>query len=382
MNNTITKTVSLKHLLIDNIRCIGMQFKMDKVLDAMCLKIKGIAYSNEFNMYYLPNKTEQLSYIFEHFKGVAWVNTSSFFHDRPLNNQNQDMDITWFKNRTVSKHYKTCPYSYLEKLELKKYANNTVKTYVSLFECFINHYFEKDINSLNEVDIRNYLSYLITNNKSDSYINQVVNSIKFYYEVVLGMPNRFYSIERPQKKKKLPTVLSTNEILRMLASVNNIKHKCILQLLYSAGLRRSELINLEITDIESDRMLIFIRNAKGGKDRYTLLSKELLINLRNYYREYKPKKYLIEGQNGGKYSTESIGKIVKRAAKNARVLKKVSSHTLRHSFATHLLENGIDLRYIQSLLGHNSSKTTEIYTHVAINKFQGIKSPLDSLNLK
>jgi len=153
MNNTITKTISLKHLLIDNIRCIGMQFKMDKVLDAMCLKIKGVAYSNEFNMYYLPNKTEQLSHIFGHFKGVAWVNTSSFFHDRPLNNQNQDMDITWFKNRTVSKHYKTCPYSYLEKLELKKYANNTVK------RSFATHLLE------NEVDLR-YIQFLLAYNSS------------------------------------------------------------------------------------------------------------------------------------------------------------------------------------------------------------------------
>ena len=154
-----------------------------------------------------------------------------------------------------------------------------------------------------------------------------------------------------------------------------------MQLLYSAGLRRSELVNLKITDIESDRMLIFVRDAKGGKDRYTLLSKELLQNLRLYYTEYKPKTFLIEGLNGGKYSVESIGKIVKRASKKAHILKKVSSHTLRHSFATHLLENGVDLRYIQTLLGHNSSKTTEIYTHVAINKYEGIKSPLDSLNL-
>jgi len=377
----IKKCITLKHLLIADKKQIGLQFRADKVLDSMTKSISGIRYSNQFSMYYLVNSKRNLDFLYSHFKGVAWVNTHSFYQNRPLHNGNEEVDISWFKNRTTSPKYKVCPNSYLEKLELKRYANNTVRTYVQLFETFINHYYEKDINNLDENDIRNYLSFLITSNKSDSYINQAINSIKFYFEIVLGMPNRFYDIERPQKKQKLPVVLSKEEISRLLNTTTNIKHICILQLLYSAGLRRSELINLEITDIESDRMLIFVKDAKGGKDRYTLLSNALLQNLRTYYREYRPDKYLLEGQKGGKYSVESVGKIVKRAAKKAKIIKRVSSHTLRHSFATHLLENGTDLRYIQTLLGHNSSKTTEIYTHVAINKYESIKSPLDSLFL-
>lgn len=163
----------------------------------------------------------------------------------------------------------------------------------------------------------------------------------------------------------------------MIDKAPNIKHKCVLALLYSSGLRKSELLNLELKDIDSKRMLIQVRKGKGNKDRNTLLSENLLIDLRKYFLEWNPRKYLFEGQKGGMYSGKSIENIVKKAAKNAGVLKNVTPHTLRHSFATHLLEAGTNLRYIQSLLGHNSSRTTEIYTKVASSHLKAIKSPLD-----
>ena len=191
------------------------------------------------------------------------------------------------------------------------------------------------------------------------------------------MPNRFYSIERPRKKQKLPKVLSKEEVKTLIHSTNNIKHRCIVSLLYSAGLRRSELINLKLEDIDSKRMLIHIRDAKRGKDRYTLLSKNTLHDLRQYYKAWKPKSYLFEGPKCKPYTGSSVEKIVKRAALKASILKKVTPHMLRHSFATHLLESGTDLRHIQTLLGHDSSKTTEIYTHVAVSSFNSIKNPLD-----
>ena len=156
-----------------------------------------------------------------------------------------------------------------------------------------------------------------------------------------------------------------------------MKHKCIVSLLYSAGLRRSELLNLKVTDIDSKRMLIRVEGAKGNKDRMTIWSVRLLEDLRMYFKEYKPKKWLFEGIKGSKYSGESVVKIIKRSAIKAKIKRNITPHTLRHSFATHLLENGTDLRYIQSILGHSSSKTTEIYTHVAINSFNSIKNPLD-----
>jgi len=164
------------------------------------------------------------------------------------------------------------------------------------------------------------------------------------------MPNRFYSIERPRKETKLPKVLSKEDVLSMINCTRNLKHKCIISLLYSTGLRRGELLNLKLIDIDSKRMVIRVEGAKGNKDRFTLLSEDLLPDLRKYYKIYQPKKYLIEGQNGGKYSGTSVEKIVMRAAKWGNVKQRVTPHMLRHSFATHLLESGVDLRYIQTLL--------------------------------
>lgn len=191
------------------------------------------------------------------------------------------------------------------------------------------------------------------------------------------MPNILYQIERPRKQKKLPIVLSKEQVKSVINNTNNIKHKCIVSLLYFSGLRRSELLNLKINDIDSSRMLIHIIDAKGNKDRYTILSQNALADLREYYKQWKPKEYLFEGLKNMPYSGSSVGKIITATAIKAGIRKKVTPHTLRHSFATHLLENGTDLRYIQLLLGHNSTKTTEIYTHVAKSSFDSIKNPLD-----
>jgi integrase/recombinase XerD len=321
-----------------------------------------------------------LTLIFEKFRGVAWVNCNYFFKDRPLKNNNEPLDIEWFRRRKLPEGYKRCPETYFEKLELKKYSLSTARTYIGLFEVFLNHYKDVDPINLNENDIRAYLAKMVREKRSNSHINQMINAIKFYYEIVLGMPNRFYDIERPIKEEKLPVVLSKNEISAMLKNLKNIKHKCMVSLLYSAGLRLSELLNLKITDIDSDRMLIRVRSAKGNKDRYTILSTTLLADLRTYYLEYKPQEYLFEGPHHNKYSDTSVRKIVGKAARYSGIRKNVGPHTLRHSFATHLLEDGTDLRYIQTLLGHKSSRTTEIYTHVATNIVRGIKSPLDTLN--
>ncbi|WP_405396666.1 site-specific tyrosine recombinase/integron integrase [Maribacter sp. Asnod2-G09] len=356
---------------------IGIKFSPDKLIQNLIKGLPDPKWSKQYNMAYIPNTKTNLGIIFTTFKGIVWINYNRFFTNKPINTNNETVDVQWFRNRTNVTEYRLCPEEYLLKLELKRYANSTVRTYVSFFEMFINYYKEKELITLDESDIRNFLQHLIHRNVSNSYLNQAINAIKFYYEVVLGMPNRFYEIERPRKESKLPKVISKEEILTIIENTNNLKHKCIVQLLYGSGLRRSELLNLKIEDIDSKRMLVRVVGSKGNKDRQTLLSKNALNDLRRYFTKYEPKIYLFEGKNGMKYSGASVLKIVKSAAEKANIRITVTPHILRHSFATHLLESGTDLRQIQVLLGHSSSKTTEIYTHVATNTFESIKNPLD-----
>jgi site-specific recombinase XerD len=260
----------------------------------------------------------------------------------------------------------------------KRYSPNTQRVYSHYFNDFITYFKGANVADLTKEQINNYILTLIkSQNISISQQNQRINAIKFYYEKLLGREKQYYELYRPNKEHKLPKVLSKNEVKKILNSCDNMKHKCILMLIYSAGLRRSELINLKILDIDSERMVINIKGAKGKKDRISLLSDNLLQLLRKYYKKYIPKVYLFEGQNGGKYSPTSVANILKKASLKAGIKKKVTPHMLRHSFATHLLEQGTDLRYIQELLGHNSSKTTEIYTHVSKRAIDKIKNPID-----
>ena len=375
--NTLNRSITLKHLLIEGQKAVGLKSNQDKVVVALIETLPNIKHSEEFGMPYLMNNKRNISLIFKTFKGVAWVNGNSFYPRRVLNQNNEDINVEWFRKRKVSETYKTCPEEFLLKLEIKRYSNNTVRTYIQHFEKFINAHNETDLMRIDENDIRLYLQGLVQKGLSNSYLNQTINSIKFYYEVVKEMPNRFYSVERPRREEKLPVVLSKQEVRDIIDATPNIKHKCILSVLYSGGLRISELLNLKLRDIDSKRMIITVNQGKGNRDRLTLLSEKVLIELRQYFIKEKPQEYLFESPDGGKYSNTSVQRILKKAAATAGVHKRVHPHMLRHSLATHLLEAGTDLRYIQSLLGHKSTKTTEIYTHVATNTFTAIKNPLD-----
>jgi len=381
MNSSYHKNITLKHLLIGNEKQIGIKFSPDKLVQTVIKGLPNVKWSKEFGMVYVKNNAKNLNLIFEDFKGLAWVNCAHFFPGNKIKSNNTPVKVNDFRRRDLPEGYRACPEEFLQKLELKKYAINTAKTYINLFERFINHYKDKELFHIDENDIRLYLQLLIQQERSDSYVNQMINSIKFYYEVVLEMPNRFYSIERPIKKETLPKVISLEEVQSIIKNTNNIKHKCVVSLLYSAGLRRGELLNLKLEDIDSQRMVITIKNGKGNKDRQTILSESVLKDLRIYYIAWKPKEYLFEGVNGGQYTATSILNIIKKAAKKAGIKKNITPHMLRHSFATHLLESGTDLRYIQVLLGHNSTRTTEVYTQVAINNIKAIKSPIELLNL-
>lgn len=268
-----------------------------------------------------------------------------------------------------------------ERLRIQRYSWSTIKTYKSFFIQFLTFYPDQDPEALEKKDIVKFLLEMTKTKKwSNSAQNQAVNAIKFYYEKVLGQQRTFYEL-RPRKERKLPSVFSEEEVSRLFSLISNLKHKTILMLIYSAGLRIGESIQLRREDISVDRRSIFIVAGKGKKDRYSILSDKMFSLLQSYLKAYAPQYWLFEGQDGGQYSRSSIQKVFRRAVKKAMVNPYSTVHTLRHSFATHLLERGMDLRYIQELLGHSSSETTEIYTHITRKARQKFVSPLDFLDI-
>ncbi len=286
--------------------------------------------------------------------------------------------------RTKEKSYLQfrCPEEFINKLKSLRYSEHTIRNYSSALKEFLYYFREVDTVKLELSDIEKFFLYLIEKRRvSVSYHNVSLGAIKFYYERVLGKPGIMEGIGRPKGEKLLPEVLSEEEVARLFDAIDNLKHRCILITVYSAGLRLSEVVNLKLVDIDSERMKILVHGGKGKKDRYTVLSEGLLRLLREYYQVEKPVKWLFEGATGGQYSPQSVQNIMREAVKEAGIRKHATVHTLRHSFATHMLENGTDLRYIQNLLGHNSTKTTEIYTHITTKGMDQLKSPFDRLKL-
>lgn len=277
-------------------------------------------------------------------------------------------------------------YSFIQQFEkslrIQRYSEASIRNYKSALDNFLK-LADKKFNSLSEIDesvIEKYIYWMIEKrNISASFQRTIVASIDKFFNLVAGSPKAIKHLYPKQKSQSLPQFLSTVEVKQLIDATNNLKHKCIVQLLYAGGLRLSELLHLKIVDIDSDSMIIRINNGKGKKDRVVMLSEKLLNDLRLYFIEYKPSIYLFNGQNGGQYSEKSVQCVVKEAAKKAGINKQVTPHTLRHSFATHLLEKGTDIRYIQELLGHKSIQTTEIYTHITDVSRSKIKSPLDLL---
>jgi integrase/recombinase XerD len=266
-------------------------------------------------------------------------------------------------------------------MNYRRYSSNTIKTYSDALEVFFRFYQNKQLESLTNEDIIYFNSeYILRKNLSASYQNQVINAIKLFYRNRFNRTMEVDFIQRPRREKRLPNVLSKEEVKAILEAPTNLKHRAMLSLIYACGLRRSELLNLTLKDILSDRNLLFIRQSKGKKDRVVPISIKLIEMLRDYYKAFKPKTWLFEGQEvGKKYSERSIQLVLNQAVEKAKIVKPVSLHWLRHSYATHLLESGTDLRYIQELLGHSSSRTTEIYTHVSTRNLQQIRSPFDDL---
>lgn len=275
-------------------------------------------------------------------------------------------------------------YALIETLQLKAYSPNTIVTYRNEFAQFLYVLKHKPAAELSKEKLRDYFLYCTNTLKiSENTIHSRMNAVKFYYEQVLGRERMFFEIPRPKKRLILPNVLAISQVERLFAKLENLKHKTMLFMAYSAGLRISEVVNLRIKDIHSERMVINIKGAKGKKDRTVALSQGILELLRKYYLAYKPQFWLFEGQNPvEQYSTRSLQSIFHRAKEAAKIHQDVTFHSLRHSYATHLHECGTDIKLIQELLGHNDINTTLRYTHVSRRTIENIKSPFDQLKLK
>lgn len=266
-------------------------------------------------------------------------------------------------------------------MEQKRYSDSTVKTYVGAITVFLRFILPKISAEATNEDMQRFVyQYMIPRKLSFSYQNQAVNAAKLFFRTIRGSILITEQLERPRREHRLPNVLSKEEVAAILQSLRNQKHRTMLSLIYACGLRRGELLTLKPENIDSKRHLLLILNGKGRKDRVVPISDKVIAMLRDYYKLYKPKTWLFEGEMAGEqYSEKSIQCVLKQAIEKAGISKPVTLHWLRHSYATHLLESGTDLRYIQELLGHKSSKTTEIYTHVTERSLQKIKSPFDDL---
>ena len=269
-----------------------------------------------------------------------------------------------------------------EKLILEGKRERTIKTYKNQLRAFLRFYKN---HRPSKITFKEITKYIIVRKKqdniSDSSLNQLINALNAFYVRVLEQEEKLAKLERPPKRKNLPNVFSEQEIELILKSPTNLKHKCMLILIYSAGLRKQEVLNLRVNDLNFERKTVFIKDGKGGKDRYSFFSEVAMKYIKPYLKQYHPSIWLFEGQTGGQYSPTSIQMVFERARQKARVNPLVTLHGLRHSFATHLVEKGIPLHVVQDLLGHSSIKTTEIYLHIS-NKFRKeLKSPLDNMNI-
>jgi integrase/recombinase XerD len=363
---------------------IKVDFPNNAAQNQRIRRIQGAKWSSSLKAWHVANTPENEALLKLETQNIPNLEPDS----TTVQNALQSTISSSQPNGETERPLETLPVDIVNKLEKyerwlnnRRYSQNTVKTYTQALRSFLKFHSQKKIQEITNDDIIEYnTKYILRHNLSATYQNQVVNAIKLFFSKIEGTKIQVELIERPKKAKLLPNVLSKEEVKMILNALVNTKHIAMLSLIYSCGLRRSELINLKPSDIDSKRKIIIIRQGKGRKDRIAPLSDKIIELLRRYYVGYRPKFWLFEGQvKGTQYDERSLASVLKQALAKTSIKKPVSLHWLRHSYATHLLEAGTDLRYIQEILGHQSSRTTEIYTHVSTKNIQNIKSPFDDL---
>jgi integrase/recombinase XerD len=377
----MVKEITIEHALHNNRMKLFLKFDYDRETIELVKKMADAKWSHTHKSWYMSYYNGAISLIKNNLgpNGIT-INMQNEYNDvirpKPIDSKKPSdalPDLDKVQKEKIKK------FNYW--LQSKRYSESTIGTYVDSIQTFLRYYATKNLSEITNEDLIIFNNeYILANNYSASYQNQIVNAVKLFFRSVENKQLQPELIHRPKTQKLLPNVLSKEEIKLILNAHGNIKHKAMLSLIYSCGLRRSELLNLTLNDIDSKRGLVIIRQAKGRKDRIAPLSEKILNLLRDYYIAYKPTKWLFEGQNSkGQYDERSLASVLIQALRKSKITKPVTLHWLRHSYATHLLENGTDLRYLQEILGHSSSRTTEIYTHVSNKSLQKILSPFDSL---
>lgn len=365
---------------------VSLLFGYNQELISRVKTLEGAVWSHSRRFWYIPAEQFNLAKVFEVLQPVAFLDYSSLksAENDPAKQKHNQISIkqpTQTADLALPEEIKSHLNEFKRWLAHKRYSQSTIKTYTGALAGFLRFTHPRPLSELSNQDMVNYVNdYIIVNKLSFTFQNQAVNAVKLFFKEIMKSRLEVDKLERPRREHKLPNVLSKQEVKAILEAPNNQKHKVMLSLIYACGLRRSELLNLKPEHVDSKRGLLIIRNAKGRKDRLAPISEKMIAMLREYYKSYQPLTWLFEGQNKGEqYSEQSLQSVLKQAVAKAGVKKPVTLHWLRHSYATHLLESGTDLRYIQELLGHKSSKTTEIYTHVTDKSLQKIKSPFDDL---
>jgi len=396
------KQVTLKPLHHRGRENIGIYFQNYSSLNNIIRKLKEVKWSQTNKCWYMPLSSDSYDLIKKALNKVAEINsaelkqylekrkqikaTSAPLSNKPVSTNFITKTIAASPAWKLSKENLAALEKFVEQLKLKSYSLSTIRTYRNEFLQLLQLLKNKSVAALTPDDLRRYMVYAMEKERiKENTAHSRLNAWKFYFEQVLGKEKFFWEIPRPKKPMQLPNVLGEKEIARLFNAVLNLKHKAILFTAYSAGMRVGEVTSLRLSDIDSDRMQIRIEAAKGKKDRYVGLSPVLLDILRAYLKKSKPRpvKYLFESEMPGEaYSSRSAQKVFQRAKEKAGIRKEVSFHSLRHSFATHLLEKGIDIRFIKDILGHFNIKTTERYVHVKKEQLIRIPSPLDDLWLK
>lgn len=363
------RTILLERVLHKGEKRVKLIFDYDPDILQILNSVKDVRWSSTMNCWHVPYIESYVQDFENAFKNEARIVDRSNIKRR---SENHELGVDHTESLYQFERY----------MKIRAYGDQTIKVYLIRIKSFLKFYYDKKIEHINNEDVQ-YYNYEQLIKRRVSYVvqNQFVTALSLFLRINKNSKVEIDEIERAKRKRKLPTVLSKSEVEKIIRSTQNLKHKTLLLMVYGCGLRRGEVGSLLLEDINSERKVMLIRKAKGIKDRFVPISPKMLDQLRLYYSMYKPQKYIFETKPGFPYPGETVYKVFKRALEKSGVKKKAGVHCLRHSYATHLMENGTDLRHIQVILGHKNIKTTEIYTHVSNHNISNINSPADDLDI-